>query len=429
MGIPHHSAYGTPQQVGSAAVFAYGPFEIKKQGDRWIVRYANYTDLVEPQSSLNDAVRGATALAALFESKYKDAGSTWRRLIVPFTHPSTSDRRRLVDASKMFFSREQPALQLLAVGFALARLQHENELTQTLHDGNTYRLEVFPATGVIKEPSNPKYGAVYIPTISSRPGDGMYHDMYRISRVNRNNSMRYNRHVQPKSPASTGARRFDPKALALGTQHEMEHTDDVLVARKIAQDHLAHYPHYYEMLEEMEREYPRRYPQDVVRANRASRDFEFVDSQYDEFPRDIAEQVRELRANLWAKHGTGGNPPTRWTGDDAYQAWAWWIDLREGRTPPSSDQSIAKAAYTKLTGEPWSGPTSELFPTVVALWLRKRENYVSRHRNDFRPGGTISMIKWAAEFPATEGSPARDYNDMLETLGLYVAEDGTVSEF
>ena len=38
---------------------------------------------------------------------------------------------------------------------------------------------------------------------------------------------------------------FDPEALAIGTQHEMEHTADEALAREIAMDHLAEDPDYY----------------------------------------------------------------------------------------------------------------------------------------------------------------------------------------
>ena len=429
MGIPHHSEYGEPRRVGSAAVYAYGPFKISLQRGAWIVQYAHRTDLVSAQPSFEAAIRGADLLAELFESKYIDAGSTWRRLIVPFTKPSTSDRRRLVEASKMFYAKERPDVQLVALGFALGRLQYERELEHVLDDGHTYRLEVFPATGAIKEPSNPKYGAVFIPNITNQPDDGMYHDGYRITRVARPNR----NHLPGGRAAHLNPRNFDPRALAIGTKHELEHTSDKDIAQEIAMDHLAEYPHYYDMLGELERTYPQRYPQDVPkRDNRKTRATaraeQFEPSEYVEFPREIAEQVMELRSDLWAKHGTGGNPPTRWTGDDAYKAWEWWIDLREGRTPPASDQKIAKEAYAKLTGDSWAGPASELFSTVVSLWLRKRENYVSRHRKDFRPGGTVAMIKWAAVFPwAEEDMPGQGYKAMLETLGLQVDKQSNVS--
>lgn len=45
---------------------------------------------------------------------------------------------------------------------------------------------------------------------------------------------------------------FDPRALAKGTQVEMEHTNDPAVAQEIAADHLTEDPLYYEKLELME---------------------------------------------------------------------------------------------------------------------------------------------------------------------------------
>lgn len=45
---------------------------------------------------------------------------------------------------------------------------------------------------------------------------------------------------------------FDPRELDVGTDHELEHTDDPAIAREIAKDHLAEDPRYYEKLEAME---------------------------------------------------------------------------------------------------------------------------------------------------------------------------------
>lgn len=41
---------------------------------------------------------------------------------------------------------------------------------------------------------------------------------------------------------------ISPEAIEKGTKHEMEHTKDPLVAKKIAMDHLREDPHYYEKL-------------------------------------------------------------------------------------------------------------------------------------------------------------------------------------
>jgi len=45
---------------------------------------------------------------------------------------------------------------------------------------------------------------------------------------------------------------FDPEQLAIGTQHELEHTKDVNVAQKIAMDHLVEDPDYYKKLQKSE---------------------------------------------------------------------------------------------------------------------------------------------------------------------------------
>jgi hypothetical protein len=45
--------------------------------------------------------------------------------------------------------------------------------------------------------------------------------------------------------------RYDPRELAKGVKHELEHTDDRRIALEIAKDHLAELPDYYTRLEAM----------------------------------------------------------------------------------------------------------------------------------------------------------------------------------
>lgn len=45
---------------------------------------------------------------------------------------------------------------------------------------------------------------------------------------------------------------FDPKQLAIGLRHEMEHTDDPKLAMEIAMDHLEEDPLYYQKLKSVE---------------------------------------------------------------------------------------------------------------------------------------------------------------------------------
>jgi hypothetical protein len=142
------------------------------------------------------------------------------------------------------------------------------------------------------------------------------------------------------------------------------------------------------------------------------------DSRFEEFPRHLAEQIRDKYPALWAKHGTGGDPPTAWTGNDAFRAWGWLLELREGRQPSASEIPAAKRAYELLTGQRWSGPPADLFEAVTTLWWAKRERYISRHARDFRPGGTIAMIKWGGVFPWTDAAaPGLGYLPMIEALG------------
>jgi len=47
---------------------------------------------------------------------------------------------------------------------------------------------------------------------------------------------------------------YDLKQLKMGTKIEMEHTDDKLLAEKIAKDHLDEIPDYYTRLIKMEKE-------------------------------------------------------------------------------------------------------------------------------------------------------------------------------
>lgn len=53
----------------------------------------------------------------------------------------------------------------------------------------------------------------------------------------------------PRRSAGMTAADFDPEELERGTEHEMEHTDSRDVAERIAMDHLAEDPDYYEKLE------------------------------------------------------------------------------------------------------------------------------------------------------------------------------------
>ena len=47
-------------------------------------------------------------------------------------------------------------------------------------------------------------------------------------------------------------KKFKPEQLAKGIKVELEHTDDIEIAKEIAKDHLTENPNYYDYLEKME---------------------------------------------------------------------------------------------------------------------------------------------------------------------------------
>ncbi len=87
-----------------------------------------------------------------------------------------------------------------------------------------------------------------------------------------------------------------------------------------------------------------------------------TNSKYKQFPYGYAKDLKENWGEIWRMAGNGGNPPTSFTGNDAFRRWS---------------------AYQ-------SGDRSE----SVLNWVRRRERYMGRHQNDKRLNGVIAAIKW-----------------------------------
>lgn len=85
-------------------------------------------------------------------------------------------------------------------------------------------------------------------------------------------------------------------------------------------------------------------------------------SKYKQFPYGYAKDLKENWGEIWRMAGNGGNPPTSFTGNDAFRNWS---------------------AYQ-------SGDRSE----SVLNWVRRRERYMGRHQGDKRLNGVIAAIKW-----------------------------------
>ena len=85
-------------------------------------------------------------------------------------------------------------------------------------------------------------------------------------------------------------------------------------------------------------------------------------SKYKMFPYGYAKDLKENWPEIWRRGGTGGNPPTSFTGNDAYRNW------------------------TKYQ----AGDRSE----SVLNWVRRRERFMGRHQGNTRLAGTVANIKW-----------------------------------
>jgi HK97 family phage portal protein len=88
-----------------------------------------------------------------------------------------------------------------------------------------------------------------------------------------------------------------------------------------------------------------------------------ANSQYKQFP-DF-KYVKDLKENyptIWRRAGTGGNPPTAFTGNDAFNKWS---------------------AYKK----------GDRSPSVLS-WVKRRERFMNRHKGNNRLNGAIAVMKW-----------------------------------
>lgn len=95
-----------------------------------------------------------------------------------------------------------------------------------------------------------------------------------------------------------------------------------------------------------------------------NKEIAFKNSKYAVIPFEISEYIRLNFPRAWCK---GGN----YFGNDAY---AYFEEVVKGK------------------------------PSEKALrWMKKREQYIARHRKDFRLAGIIAMIKWAGYVDGPKG--------------------------
>lgn len=104
-------------------------------------------------------------------------------------------------------------------------------------------------------------------------------------------------------------------------------------------------------------------------------------SKFKQFPDyNYVKDLKENWPEIWRRAGTGGNPPTAFTGNDAFNRW------------------------TKYRG----GDRS----TSVLNWVKKRESFMARHSGNTRLNGYIAVMKWG-------GSTKTGVSAMKKTVNEY----------
>ena len=108
-------------------------------------------------------------------------------------------------------------------------------------------------------------------------------------------------------------------------------------------------------------------------------------SQHPQFP-DFA-YVKDLKDNypeIWRRAGTGGNPPTSFTGNDAFNRWS---------------------AYKK-------GDRSE----SILNWIKRRERFMNRHKGNTKLNGTIAVMKWGGVTASGVSAMKKVVNDYKKVV-------------
>ena len=86
-------------------------------------------------------------------------------------------------------------------------------------------------------------------------------------------------------------------------------------------------------------------------------------SNFKQFPdKAYVDNLKENYPKIWRRAGTGGNPPTSFTGNDAYRNWTKY---------KAGDRSAS-----------------------VLSWVKRRERFMSRHQGNTRLNGIIAVMKW-----------------------------------
>jgi len=106
-------------------------------------------------------------------------------------------------------------------------------------------------------------------------------------------------------------------------------------------------------------------PKDITNFPRSgdNQKISLSNSQHKQFPdHAYVKNLKENYPKIWRRAGTGGNPPTSFTGNDAYRNWTKY---------KAGDRSAS-----------------------VLSWVKRRERFMNRHKKNNRLNGTIAVMKW-----------------------------------
>ena len=85
-------------------------------------------------------------------------------------------------------------------------------------------------------------------------------------------------------------------------------------------------------------------------------------SKFKQFDYAYTLKLKEEYPKIWKMAGTGGNPPTSFTGNDAFSLWGKY---RQGKRTPA-----------------------------VLSWVKRRERFANRHYKNTGLKGAIAHAKW-----------------------------------
>ncbi len=110
-----------------------------------------------------------------------------------------------------------------------------------------------------------------------------------------------------------------------------------------------------------------------------------TNSQHKQFPDyNYVKNLKEEWPEIWRRAGTGGNPPTAFTGNDAFNRWGKYR---------SGDRSGS-----------------------VISWVKRRERFMNRHKGNNRLNGTIAVMKWGGVTKSGVSSMKKIVNEYKKVI-------------